>query len=138
MNNPSIEPNNVITPHQEVELSFAPGRSFKLRKADLMFDSWCQDNYTSVQEFYNMLFTSGQPGADGKKLSFAITRAFYHLISREDQLFLRDKVEIENKLDEEGNEIKFSVTEKLLIATNADDVVAITKALLIAKDLAIK
>jgi hypothetical protein len=136
MNNPSIETNNVITAHQEIELSFAPGRAFKMRKADLLFDGWCQDNYESVQNFFNIIQTCNQPGTDAKRVADAIIRAFYHLISREDQIFIRDKVEIENMLDEDGNERKLTIIDKLMVATDLEDVGAIVRAIWVAKGLA--
>ena len=128
--------NNLITPFVEVELSFSPDRLFKLRKCDLMFDSWCQDNYGSVQNYFTMLVNASNPDADAKKLTYAVIRAFYHLISRDDQIHLRDELQAENPIGEDGEEIKLTLIDKIIANTTIDDITTMVVALMKAKGFA--
>lgn len=135
--NPAFEPKNLSTPHQEIELSFVPNWSFKLRKADFKFEAWCDENYKSKKDYITLVMSAGQPGGpSGKDLSQAVLRAFYHLLSREDQMLLRDRVQIENPLDEDGEEIKYNIIDKLMIATTPLDLTNITRAIFVATELA--
>ena len=68
--NPAFEPKNLSTPHQEIELSFVPNWSFKLRKADFKFEAWCDENYKSKKEYLTLVMSAGKPGGpSGKELS---------------------------------------------------------------------
>lgn len=139
MSNPNLELNNVITPFQEIEMSFAPGRKFRMRKSDLMFESWCQDNYGSVTNFFAILSktVTDKENVDAKELTFAVVKAFFHLISRDDQVFIRDSVKIEDsRIDEDGNEIKLNLIDKLCIVTSAEDVGNMAIAIYVARGYA--
>lgn len=129
--NPTHDLNNMLTPSIETELTFIPGRLFKIRKADLMFDAWCAENYGSLHNYLTIL--TSKDGSKAKEISYAVVRGFYHLISPSDQAFLRDKVVVENPLDESGVEIKYSMVDKLMHASDIADVAEMVKCILIAK-----
>lgn len=131
--NPSLDLSNMLTAPVEVELSFVKGRMFRYRKADLMFDAWCSDNYGGVQEYFRVM--TSKDDSMGKEVSYAVVRAFYHLITPADQIFLRDMIQLENPLDEMGHEIKLTVVDKLMMATDLEDIKKMVVCILTAKGL---
>lgn len=129
MDNASMTINNILTPKNEVVLEAFGSRTFTLRKCDLAFDAFINEHFGDSKRWFELVNSKGT----AKETSYAIARAFYHLISRDDQIFLRDNVVLENPLDEDGNEIKVSSVDKILIVSNATDVSKMVMALLKAK-----
>ena len=122
---------NILTETISVELDFIPGRNFQLRKADLRFDAWCEDNYGTLQNYYDTLLSQSTP----KATTFLIIKSFYHLMSPSDQRFLNE-IEVEAPLDEDGNEAVYSNIDKLMHAASTKDVGAMVGAILKARGLA--
>lgn len=118
----------MIISKQEVEMSFAPNRPFKFRKADLMFDVWCAERYGSLQGFIDVVML--KDSKDAKYISYAVVGAFYHLISSEDKFFIRDHISLDEQLDDNGEPIKYNMIEKLMAACDYEDLKNLTVAVM--------